>query len=277
MEIVWLWGWSVYYEFYIDQFLLEQLLADGLLLLLASMLLREHLSPFRLLLGSAAGAGAELLLLMLGKPRLGVLAMAVAGLTAFGRCTVRQFAGKLAALLFVTVCFGGTLQALTALWGLPAMAAAAAGAGVLSAGIRWCRRKRYLDGGYTQVTLYWEMRQLTIRGFVDTGNHLEEPLTGRPVSILEQQAADRLLPQGWEEQRGFFLIPYHTVGNGQGWMRAVTLDRMIVGEGKGQTVVERPVLALGCGRLSGQGEFELLLHPAHAAQCGTKSPLFSKQ
>ena len=59
-------GCSLYYEFYIDQFFLEQVITQGLLLLLASKTAGKHLTCRRLGAGSLIGAGMMILFLCAG-------------------------------------------------------------------------------------------------------------------------------------------------------------------------------------------------------------------
>lgn len=59
-------GCSLYYEFYIDQFFLEQVITQGFLLLLASKTAGKHLTCRRLGAGSLIGAGMMTLFLCAG-------------------------------------------------------------------------------------------------------------------------------------------------------------------------------------------------------------------
>ena len=98
---------------------------------------------------------------------------------------------------------------------------------------------------------------------IDTGNRLQEPLTGRAVSIVEAAAARRLLGETWEQRRGFYLIPYHSIGTSQGWLRGVTIDSMAVKLPGGTAVIKRPVMAIYEGQVSTREQFQMILHPLH--------------
>ncbi len=253
----------MYYEFYIDQFFLEHLLTGCLLFALTVRLRREQVRWRRLLAASALNAALMTLLVCLGWPGWYAVPMLAGGAAVFAGKPLRRFLGGMAMLLPVTVCFGGTLEALLALFGLPVMAATVTAAFLLDvAGI--CLRSRSVRlGGLVTVRLEWEEHTQTLRGMVDTGNRLREPLTGRPVSIVDERMVCQLLGEGWEHRRGFYLIPYHSIGTKRGWMRGVTVDRMVVEEADGVTTVSRPVLAIYQGRVSAGGQYQMILHPLH--------------
>ncbi|MCD7735907.1 MAG: sigma-E processing peptidase SpoIIGA, partial [Lachnospiraceae bacterium] len=117
----------MYYEFYIDQFFVEQLISGYLLLLSASILCRASPQWGRLLLGSLLGAGFTTLLVCIKLPGLYPLAWMIAAAAAFWRRALskewRYNLNCTLCLLTATVCFGGVLEALMALLPLPFMAA----------------------------------------------------------------------------------------------------------------------------------------------------------
>lgn len=263
----------MYYELYIDQFFLEHLLTDGLLLALTALLCRSRLRAGRLLAGSAAGAAVMTFLICTGCVVLWPLSLTAAGVAAFWRRGEPCPWEKLLALLFVTCCFGGVLGALTELFGLPVLWMAAGAGCALWYGIAWLYRKRKRAAGTALVTIWWGERQVQAEGLIDTGNHLREPLTGHPVSILSRDTAEELLGAGWEARKGFFLIPYHTIGRKQGWMRAVAVDRMAVtlprgGDGQEALEISAPILAISEGVLSETEHYRMILHPMHVEDAG---------
>lgn len=65
------------------------------------------------------------------------------------------------------------------------------------------------------------------KAFVDSGNCLKEPLTGKPVILLDRKGASRL-PFKAESMPGRYrLIPYRSVGVKAGSLEAVRTDRII--------------------------------------------------
>lgn len=107
-----------------------------------------------------------------------------------------------------------------------------------------------------QVILHSREKSIEVTALLDTGNHLREPVTGRPVHILTEQAARSLcgeLPYTVD-------IPYQSVGQPGGILHGFHLDSMEVQMGKEHITVIRPLVAVTGQPLSPSGEYELLLH-----------------
>ncbi|MCI8505067.1 MAG: sigma-E processing peptidase SpoIIGA [Lachnospiraceae bacterium] len=113
-----------------------------------------------------------------------------------------------------------------------------------------------------QVTLRNGERQTTLTALLDTGNCLYEPVTKKPVSIVEKEAFRLLFPEKEEDQEGFFLIPYHSIG-GEGFLKGRCLSEMAaVGEdGVRHPFADPPFfVALKEGSLSVDGGYQMILH-----------------
>ncbi|MCD8398424.1 MAG: sigma-E processing peptidase SpoIIGA [Lachnospiraceae bacterium] len=258
----------MYYEFYIDQFFLEQFFCGFLLLLAAGKLSRASPSCFRLVLGSLAGAAWMSVLICLGWPGLYPVCFCAAAAFTFWRRPLRkEWRGNLSAtlcLLAVTVFFGGALEAITALLPLPLTAAFFAAYAAISVLSAFLQKKIRVAENTAMVQISLENRNLALEGLLDTGNLLTEPMTGHPVSIAEEQAVAPLLGDGWEERQGFCLIPYHSLGTDSGWLRGVTFDEMTVTMRRGSRVIRRPVIALYEGKVSAGNGYRVIVHPEHA-------------
>lgn len=262
----------MYATFYIDQFFVEHFLTGILLLETVSALERQRLSWRRLAAGSLANAGAAAALICLGISGWYVPGFLAAGIiTCPGfrvrgkglKKSIRSLLRHLFIMLVVTVCFGGVLEALLQMVHLPILAGTVpALLLVRQAGACLSRRTR-METGIVNVELTWQDQTLKVRGMIDSGNHLTEPATGRPVSILEEEYAKGLLGENWAERRGFFLIPYHSIGTDKGWLKGVTIDRMTVGSMEDGCIISRPVIAVYAGRVSAGEEYQMILHSMH--------------
>jgi stage II sporulation protein GA (sporulation sigma-E factor processing peptidase) len=277
----------VYYEFYIDQFFVEHLLTGYLLTALAVRLCGMEIPRWRILAGSLLNAGIMVLAVCAGTSLwyfAGLPACAAfvfagksekAGPGKMGekashgkviRMIGRRIAGGMLTLLLLTIGFGGVLEALLELLPLPFWCVAVLAVFCLQ-GIEGYRRRQALERQhYVQVQLTCGEKRVSLRALIDTGNHLTEPLTGHPVSIIEEKTAGALLEEGWEEKKGFYLIPYHSLGREQGWMQGVSMDQMIVGSGMEEKVIEKPILAIYRGSVSAGHEYQMILHPQHFPQ-----------
>lgn len=116
---------------------------------------------------------------------------------------------------------------------------------------------------YRQVLVEHGGCALPLRVLVDTGNALQDPLTGESVLILDCRAAEKLLglsvaelqdPAGTMANnpgRGFRLIPYQTVGQRGSMMLALRCDRVTVEGRKAGTLVAFAPVEFGNGEYHG--------------------------
>lgn len=254
----------VYFEFYIDQFFLEHFLTGALLLALTASLEKKRVSWLRIAAGSLANAALTTFFLCAALPEWYFFGIIFAGGITFFNKKRNYLLRSILLLLMVTVCFGGALEALLAIWGLPLAAGIVLAAVFIRCAGRRLERLMKLEGT-VQVSLQWGERREEVWGLIDSGNHLKEPFTGRPVSIIDEDCALRLLGEGWEDQKGFLLIPYHSIGTEEGWLQGVTIDRMCVRTLKEEAVISNPVLAVYKGHVSAGAQYQMILHPLHTA------------
>jgi len=115
---------------------------------------------------------------------------------------------------------------------------------------RWSRR---------EVKLLVKEGRVLVDGFIDTGNRLKEPITGKIVHILQEDVAASLMSA--DNKPMSFLVPYHAVGTESGLLTAIRIDRMeLVAEDESRTVIMRPLFGLYQGKLSSNDEYQLILH-----------------
>lgn len=79
-----------------------------------------------------------------------------------------------------------------------------------------------------QVTVWISGKEWQLKGLVDTGNSLKDPITGTPVAVLSKWAAEAMSRH--IDAEGFtkiLMIPYKTV-SGSGVMTGIRPDSMIV-------------------------------------------------
>lgn len=130
-----------------------------------------------------------------------------------------------------------------------------------------CRR----NAGLCRVILIRGNRKAETAALVDTGNRLCEPSTGRPVSVAEKCLLETLFPEP-EEETGFLLIPYRSIG-GSGFLKGRKVDRMIIleqGKHTPAAVLEGAVVAETESRLSPDGSYQLILHGDYAGLTACK-------
>lgn len=104
-------------------------------------------------------------------------------------------------------------------------------------------------GEYVPVELTYNHRHLHIMALHDTGNTLLDPVTGRPVLIVGADTAYQLTGLTQQQLRspleamvtakipGLRLIPFHTVGQSTGFMLALKIQEVKIGNKKGSCLV----------------------------------------
>lgn len=125
----------------------------------------------------------------------------------FGRLPLRRFIVLALCFYVVSFCMGGAALAARALlaryaaghkliWLLPALLLAA---GLAALGVGWWRRQLWQNGQIVRAELAFAGRRLSLPCFLDSGNRLREPASGRPVLLAEFAAAAALLPPALAE------------------------------------------------------------------------------
>lgn len=267
----------MYYEIYIDQFFAEHLLTGFLLLELSAMLLRRHASWKRVLSASAANTVAVTLAVVFCtagscQSELGrsialtagyLMGLVGAGRIVFGKERNQPWGIIFAVLILMTIAFAGMQEAVETITGMSGSSGIVLSALALGLLVSGYEKKRLKRERTAEVIVYWDEKEQKLSGMIDTGNLLQEPLTGKAVSIVEKESVLALLGTSWQQRRGFFLIPYHSIGKDRGWLQAVTVDKMEIRTAGRRVCVEQPILAIYEGNLSAQKEYQIILHPQH--------------
>jgi stage II sporulation protein GA (sporulation sigma-E factor processing peptidase) len=216
---------------YIDVLFVLNFYVTWLLVKATALFVHERMTTPRLLLSAAAGAVSSLLILI-DTPLLPVIKVAAGvalTLIAFGFKTKRRFFVRLAVFLIINCGFAGIMLALW-LFAAPAgmiqnhgyiyfdipllvLIAATVIAYLLTAFIR-----RALDSNKTtqqthDVNLRLYGKELTLKGFADTGNGAKDVFTGLPLIISDKKALSPAMnTDDLMSNAGAHLTPYKAVG-----------------------------------------------------------------
>lgn len=112
---------------------------------------------------------------------------------------------------------------------------------------------------FVQVTLYRSDKTVTLTALVDTGNSLVEPISGKPVSVIERNYAGDI--DKIKENAAYCMIPYHSIGRTHGMMEGVRIPKMVIATKEGTVTIDNAVLALSEGAISRTGNYQMILHP----------------
>lgn len=268
---------------YPDVVFLVNFFMDFFLLWLLRIVLKLKGSRIRLAAGSAAGAFLSVLafLAWLFWSPGGILGMLLWGCAAAGTGGVmvavsysldgiREYFRAAAGLFFGAAITEGVLEwggmllfftkgefFQTGVFGLAGtlffLAGGCLAAHMLWKGIQEASRERSCR---YQVTLYCRNKKATAEGFLDTGNRLRDPISGRPVHVADRKLLEELNP-GTEK---CLIIPYRTIDGGGSVLKAVSLDRMEAVQGKRRMVYQRPLVAASPKELRMKNGCRILLH-----------------
>lgn len=260
--------------FFADILFIINFFMDFFLLCLLRMILKLKGSWLRLAGGSVAGAALAVAFLWVwlnlriaghaNSPLLFLFWLgAVLGIgsimlfLAFSFQNFQEFLKAEAGLLFGAALVEGLTQAGITAAGFSWMYLLLPSA-LLSAAVLWkaVDKTAWEQGFYYQVTLFYQGRQVETKGFLDTGNHLADPLSKKPVHVADRNLLETICPKV-EKVR---MIPYRTI-EGQGMMMpAVFLDRIEAVQKKRRIVYEHPLVAVSPKRLQIKGGCGILLH-----------------
>lgn len=92
-----------------------------------------------------------------------------------------------------------------------------------------------------------------LKAFVDSGNSLKEPISGKPVILVDKKGANKLAFEPLSLEERFAVIPYNAVGIDNGVLEGIRLDKVIYKS----KVIEGVFLAFYQGFFN---EYEVLLN-----------------
>ena len=119
------------------------------------------------------------------------------------------------------------------------------------------RVRKNRDEAELRVTLGGN--SVTLKGFIDTGNILRDPITGRPVCVAAKQAMEGLVPEAAQ----FCLIPYRSINKKEGLLTGIRPDSAVLSASGRKPKAVNIILAVSKGELPvGQDgrRYDVLLH-----------------
>ena len=128
----------------------------------------------------------------------------------------------------------------------------------------WVKVERQEKENLRWVTCEINGKIFRCMGLLDTGNSLYEPLSRKPVSILERSELKKHSICIKEEQ--YRVVPYHSLGTNQGVLEAFVADKIQIvpmEEDEKSYCIEREKVIVGIyeGKLSQDERYQIILHP----------------
>lgn len=245
------------YELYVDSLFLVNFVMNLYLLLLVDRSTLRAARPGRLLLAAALGAGCYLLMFLINIAVPLKLFLGAAGAVgmlpaAFPVKGLRNLLKLMEKMLVFSFCMGGALIFLLRTFPLKEGMLTGIFGVLLAGGLLFLFLGRFPweskpEDSICPVTLIRGARQVSVQALIDSGNSLVEPISGKPVNVVDEEVFRKLWEDGGQLYR---VIPYHSIGKKRGILEAYLLPELQV-ELHGMRKVFREVcIAVSTERIS---------------------------
>jgi len=257
------------YEVYIDVYFIENMILDVQVLALVLLLLKERIVLWRLVMAAVTGGAGAVAVLLSGTGYGLVYIIMVFVLDFFMLCVAipRQKGWEaymrksiMGIIYFHGMAFAhGKLTECAVRLGMGKTARLVVSVTVAVIVLfmvvyhKVKEEKRVYD-----VVLVHNGNNMELKALFDTGNLLTEPISGKPVSVLEETAAlKEWLAQSPQKYK---VIPYQSIGNEHGVLEGMYVDELIIQINDEQLIKKDAIIALYKGRLSKDGSFQMILN-----------------
>lgn len=255
----------MYYELYMDEFFLENLFLDFLLLLLTGLIGKLPIRWKRIASGALLGSLGACLFVAIPVRNKGLLLAGQVGISifmvkwGFSIVGIRKKLWKSLGLFYgMAFLLGGLLLMMDSKITLPVVLSGTLGTLAVIMMMKVQERWKNETQNIYEVTLVWNGMQKRLLGLRDTGNQLRDPYFGKPVTVVEYSAVKELFNQ----KTKVLWIPYHTVGQPNGWMPGIQLDCFLLSQDGEQKKIEHPIVAVSKENLSVKGRYQMILPSA---------------
>ncbi len=257
----------MYYELYVDSLFLVNFVMNLYLLLLVDKTLFRTATRKRMVLGAAVGAIGYLLPLVLPGPVflrypagmiLGTIAMV---LLVFRVNSIAGFFRIVESILLYSFLMGGVMlflkrvswvkQHLTGIWGIMGIGA------ILYLLFGYLVERKRQKDDFCKVILMQDGNRITVSALLDSGNSLVEPISGKPVAVIDKDIAKKL----WRVEPQFYrAIPYHSIGKKRGILKGYLLQEMQI-ETEGVVKICKEVYVAVCEEYITESPVKIILNP----------------
>ena len=146
--------------------------------------------------------------------------------------------------------------------------------------INGIREKKLRFEHIVDVLIVFDGIPLQLKGLIDSGNQLYDPLSKMPVMIVEMNKVKEVLPEelvqyirlgesmDWINNaqlekwiHRLRIVPYRVVGSEQQFLVAIKPDRIMIFYEQQWLEVQKGLVGLNETNLSADGEYECIIHP----------------
>lgn len=258
----------MHFEVYVDSLLILHFVMNAYLLALVNKMLHQTMSRRRILCGALMGAvlslvpfvlPIKLFLCMCMSFVLSVLSMTLITFRTYRR---ENFFCILEKLTVSTMLFGGGILAMLRVLPKTMQAVQKNMLILLAGGALYIVFSHFIDRSKKRadacsVTLFGQ-KSIKVEALLDTGNGLIEPISGKPVAILDKEIFESVFGNG--EMLMFRAIPYHSVGKMHGILPGYLLDKIVVETEEGAKEYRKIYIGI-CDNISETDKYKMIMHP----------------
>ena len=125
-------------------------------------------------------------------------------------------------------------------------------------GLLFLKKLWKLQNHSYDVILTINGKDFHLKAFLDSGNHLSDPLTGKPVHIISKNACQKIFFQISPES--FRYIPYQTIQKTASVLPVLSIQKMRI-TGESECLIHSPLIGISEQKNFENGRYEMLLHP----------------
>lgn len=121
------------------------------------------------------------------------------------------------------------------------------------------RRKKENSLKTVMICVPESAKEITVRAFLDTGNHLTDPMSGKPVCVVSKQLAEKISDCFKPEK--YHAVPFRSIGRECGILDAYELQEMVIEDEERQIRKERVIVAICNTGIPEESIYQMILHP----------------
>lgn len=253
-------GGAMIRTIYLDVYFIFNLLMDMAVLFITREILKSDKHILRVLAASTVGAVYATFLLVMNRSGLLLyfityFVMAyILSVIAYGFSSFKESIWRGCMLYFTVFLLNGVINLSgnnTTFWSALFLSALCCLA--VKNIIKKIRQRVSNDRYFYIVKIYYGKDTITAKALADTGNSLVEPITKKPVSIIENIKFKNLN----KEKMKLIYVPYNSIGKEGGLMEAYIADKMVIDD----MIINKPIIGLYNGKLSHNNQYNMILHP----------------
>lgn len=259
------------YQIYIDSYFLFHLCINFWILFLSRLFLKSRVEIGKILFFSILMSLGECILLIIPnmntwlKQGLGFIGNTVFMVNfLFCSRSYSEFFKSLLAIYSAALMLGGTLIIFQRIFPIiqRRMALSALLISFLGIGLHFVYKHMYKgeEKGIVEAEIFFfDGNKIRVKALIDTGNSLVEPISKKPVSIIEKESLEGCLDS--LRANDFRVIPFCSVGESKGVLQGFTVKKIIIYGRERIYISKKIMIGIAQDKISVKNGYQMILHP----------------